>query len=390
MTHATEEDLVLYFYGEAAAPSDVGRHLQTCAACAREYEALARSLQQVVATEAPDPGEDFWRQLREGVPKEWPPARWLLAACVWAVALLYPFAPGALFESARMGERLGLAGAPVVALALAWAFAGPCVALLVLGRMRGTPTDHMWSRLIVYGAVAATISPALFNLTSRTGRGLGVWYASLALIAAASLLPVSAAAHPTARVRRLHRASALLILIFALIHVANHVIAIVNVPTHSALLAVLRAAYRQPAVEVVLLAAIAFQIASGGALVWWAHLRRPTVSTGVQMLSGVYLAVFFMAHVTAALMARPDTDTNFVWAAGQRGLLASPRLTYLLPYYLLGVAALFAHVGQYARVRLLRVMPVVSVQRLSYAGMAVGATVVLTIGLALCGVHVLP
>ena len=115
----------------------------------------------------------------------------------------------------------------------------------------------------------------------------------------------------------------------------------------------------------------------------------PSVSTNVQMLSGVYLAVFFLAHVSAVLMARPETDTNFVWAAGQQGLLANPSLTMLLPYYLLGIAALFAHVGQYLRLRLLRFMPAVSVQRLSYAGMAFGGAVVFAIGLALCGVRIL-
>jgi hypothetical protein len=89
-------------------------------------------------------------------------------------------------------------------------------------------------------------------------------------------------------------------------------------------------------------------------------------------------------------MARPQTDTNFVWAAGQGGVLASPGLTFLLPYYLLGVVALFAHVGQYLRSRVLRFMPEVSVRRLSYAAMAFGGMVVVTIGLALCGIHLVP
>jgi hypothetical protein len=184
--------------------------------------------------------------------------------------------------------------------------------------------------------------------------------------------------------------SAALILVFAAAHLVNHTFAIVSVPTHSAVLDVLRIVYRQPVIETLLIAAIVLQIGSGGALVWQAHLRRPSAANHVQALSGLYLAVFFLAHVSAALLARPETDTNFVWAAGQGGLLASRGLTFLLPYYLLGVAALFAHVGQYLRRRVLVSLPEISVQRLSYAGMAFSGIVMLTIGLALCGIGLVP
>jgi succinate dehydrogenase/fumarate reductase cytochrome b subunit len=114
------------------------------------------------------------------------------------------------------------------------------------------------------------------------------------------------------------------------------------------------------------------------------------VTLNIQALSGTYLAVFFFVHVSAALMARPITDTNFVWAAGRNGLLAGSGSALLLPYYLLGVLALFVHVGHYVRVRITGLLPEIVVQRLSYAGMALGGMVTVTIGLALCGFTIIP
>jgi succinate dehydrogenase/fumarate reductase cytochrome b subunit len=217
-----------------------------------------------------------------------------------------------------------------------------------------------------------------------------LWYAVTSLIGLASLLPIPESPISTRRLRGFHRLSALLIVLFAMAHLSNHTFAIVSVATHTTVLDLLRVVYRQPVIETLLLAAILQQIATGGALVWQAHLRRPSMRTNLQAVSGLYMAVFFLAHVSAALMARGSTDTNFVWAAGQRGLLASRGLTFLLPYYLLGVMAIFVHVGQGLRMSVLRFMPELSVQRLSYAGVAFGGAVVVTLGLALCGVHVLP
>jgi hypothetical protein len=278
----------------------------------------------------------------------------------------------------------------VLLLALAWALAGPFVALMVLKNLHGLRLRPAQRRLIVYGAFVAAVSPALFNLTSRTGVGLIAWYIAVAVAALLALVPVSESRGSTERLRRIHRRSAVMILVFASAHVSNHLFAIVNVSAHSYVMDVLRVVYRQPLVEGLLLTAIAVQLGTGAALIWRAHLRHPSITVNVQALSGMYLAVFFVAHVSAALMARGQTDTNFVWAAGRRGLLASSGLTFLLPYYLLAVVALFAHVGAYLRPRIRQFMPDVSPQQFSYATAACCAIVVLTLGLALCGVHMVP
>jgi hypothetical protein len=401
MTHITDEELVLHYYGEGGDTVSLTRHLESCAQCAGAYEALSRTLTSVTSPVPPEPGAalstDIWRHVSERVARGEREPRWTHAAregslamlLVWLVPLVYPFAPRALFESARLARTGAPWGTPLMMLSLAWAFAGPFVALFVINRIRGERIDTWRHRLVVFGAVAATVSPALYNLTQRSGM-LPVWYLAIGAIALASLIPLTESTASTMRLRRFHRTSATLIVFFAAFHLINHAFAIVSVPTHSAVLAVLRLFYRQPVLETLLFAAIVFQIGSGAVLVWQTHLRRPTASNAVQALSGLYLAVFFMAHVSAALMARGQTDTNFVWAAGRNGLLASRGLTLLLPYYLLGVVALFAHVGMFARRRVSARLPEVSLRRLSYAGMAFSGAVVLTIGLALCGIGLVP
>lgn len=401
MKHLNDEELVLHYYSEGGENADLERHLKSCERCAGAYAAVTQTLSRITAPVPPEPGDalpaEIWQHVRDRVARDerdprWMPVRWEgnLALLVWLVPLIYPFSIRALFGSAQLARSSSPEGIPLMLLTLTWAFAGPFVALFVLNRIQGERIDRVRHRLIVYGAVAATVSPALFNLTQRSGLGLLLWYAVTALVALAALLPLSESTGSTTRLRRFHRTSAALILLFAAAHLLNHTFAIVSVPTHSAVLEVLRVVYRQPVIETFLIGAIVFQIGSGGALVWQAHLRRPSASNNVQALSGLYLAVFFLAHLSAALMARPQTDTNFVWAAGRGGLLASRGLTLLLPYYLLGVAALFAHVGQYLRRRVLVSLPAISVQRLSYAGMAFSGVVMLTLGLALCGIGLVP
>jgi len=271
-----------------------------------------------------------------------------------------------------------------------WAFAGPFVALFAVSRLRSVRISRAQRRFVLYGAFASTVSPALFNLTSRTGLGLLAWYPAVVGIAMLSLVAIRESAASTQRLRAIHRRSALLIVLFAVAHLSNHLLAIVNISSHAAVLDLLRLAYRQPVIEALLMAAIALQLGTGGALIVQSHLRRRSLTLNVQALSGMYLAVFFVAHVSAALMARGQTNTNFIWAAGRQGLLASPGLTLLLPYYLLAVVALFAHVGAYVRPRVRQFIPELSPTRFGYATAACCAIVVFTLGLALCGVHLVP
>ena len=66
--HISEEQLVLYRYGEAKDAAAIGEHLAACAACRAAYQSLERLLAAVDQMPAPDPGENYaaavWERLQ--------------------------------------------------------------------------------------------------------------------------------------------------------------------------------------------------------------------------------------------------------------------------------------------------------------------------------------
>jgi succinate dehydrogenase/fumarate reductase cytochrome b subunit len=149
---------------------------------------------------------------------------------------------------------------------------------------------------------------------------------------------------PSRRLAMTHGLSATLITLFALVHLTNHLAGLNGGETHVAIMHALRKVYRHPLIEPVLLAAVAFQVASGTVLLW----RKIARSTGwvdtLQTASGAYLMMFFLSHVSAALRARylRGIDTNWAWASG-RELLTDPWSARLAPYYFLAVIAFGVH-----------------------------------------------
>ena len=405
MKHPSGEELSLHYYGEARQGAAIEEHLRACTRCAGAYADLARALDSITAPSAPEASAEFpleiWQYVRARLAEDNPRQRssaidqgvlggGRLAALAWLVPILYPFSFAAIFRGAQIARTHTAIGIPVVLLALMWALAGPFVALFVLKNNRADAISGVPYRLALYGALVATISPALYNLTARIATGLPMWYLVTALAAVASVLPLSESRMRTEQVRRLHRFSALLIGIFVAAHLSNHVVAIVSVSAHTAVMETLRIVYRQRLIEIALIGSLVLQLGTGATLVWHAHLRRPSKGIGLQALSGLYLAVFILAHVSAVLLARPGENTNFVWAAGQAGLLANPRAAASLPYYLLGVAAVFVHIAYPLHLRALAYLSDLSVRRLSYAAMGCGGLVVLALALALCGIHLIP
>ena len=144
----------------------------------------------------------------------------------------------------------------------------------------------------------------------------------------------------------IHRALAVLLGVFILTHLAVHVSALWGVKAHVAALGAIQDVYRNPIVEPILIISVVSQIYVGARL-----LARRWKETGkglwswIQLVSGIYLAVFLTAHFSAALAARhlAGVDTNFYWPAGT--LVLSPLKYGFAPYYTLGVTAVFAHLG---------------------------------------------
>ena len=402
MSHLTDDDLVLHYYGEDGSRLVAAeRHLQECAQCAGAYEALSRTLRSVTPPAFVDvPGElPALRQvIRDRVRERsihrrgsdsTPPGEFGAIAIVWLAVLVYPFSFQALFNSARLAQE-HTAGLLLVVPSLLWAVAGPLVAVLVLNRVAVNRGDRAVTRLLVAGALMATISPALYAFLSRVIgpmliAGMPLWYGAIALGALLAFVPWPNKPERSVRFLYVHRLSAVIVIAYVLAHIVNQAVAFVSVPAYTAMRSVMRVASEQPATYTLIVGAVAIQVVTGAAM-GLAKVQRGAFARNLTAVSGWYLAAFLLVHVLGSFVPSAPA-TAATGAVNQLNLLASARGTAQLPYLLLGVAAFLFHVGVYARLAALAYFAEASVRRLSYAGMLAGTTVVVTVGLALCGIH---
>ena len=107
--HWTEDDLILYFYGEGKRRAEVERHLQDCAACAASYRAIAGTLAMVRTPETPERGDQYglevWQRIRpELVERQapwwvvWMQPQRLGVLAAAAVLLIAAFVAGRVWE----------------------------------------------------------------------------------------------------------------------------------------------------------------------------------------------------------------------------------------------------------------------------------------------------
>jgi succinate dehydrogenase/fumarate reductase cytochrome b subunit len=177
---------------------------------------------------------------------------------------------------------------------------------------------------------------------------LGVWLAlwsTLVVVAARSRAhPAAATAPAPHHLAIAHGISAAVIMLFALPHLLNHLAGVLGGDAHIAMMTALRRVYRHRLVEPVLLAAVVFQVGSGVWLLWRKLARARDWLDTLQTLSGAYLLMFLLSHVSAALRARllRGVDPNWAWLSGGE-LLTDPWSVRLAPYYFLGVIALGLH-----------------------------------------------
>jgi hypothetical protein len=77
MTHYSDDELALYFYGEASRPEKIRDHLDRCEGCAAHYAELAAILKLVTAPPIPERDERYglevWQRIRPQLPVA-PPA----------------------------------------------------------------------------------------------------------------------------------------------------------------------------------------------------------------------------------------------------------------------------------------------------------------------------
>ena len=120
--------------------------------------------------------------------------------------------------------------------------------------------------------------------------------------------------------RRFHGLSALLLVAYAVVHIANHLAGLAGAEAHIAFMHAFRSVYRTPVIEVMLLAAVTFQICSGLTLVVRGWKQRQGFIPWLQAGSGAYVAFFLLIHVGAVLFGRTvlNLDTNFYGSSWKR------------------------------------------------------------------------
>lgn len=146
--------------------------------------------------------------------------------------------------------------------------------------------------------------------------------------------------------KKLHYFSGVTLCLFIFAHLGNHLSVFFGADFHIEIMDSLRAIYRNPIVESLLLLAVAVQLFSG--LKLWRKLRleeKKSFAEKYQILSGLYLAFFLLIHVSAVLSGRFvfGLDTNLYFGAA--GLNIFPLYLFFVPYYLLSIISIFTHIA---------------------------------------------
>jgi hypothetical protein len=145
--------------------------------------------------------------------------------------------------------------------------------------------------------------------------------------------------------RTYHFASAIVLGLFVVLHVANHFVGLAGQGRHVAFMHAVRPLYRNAIAEPLVIFLFASQIVTGIKMAVRGWRTRRGIVAWLQACSGLYLAAFVMLHVLAVLLGRAflGLDTDFRFAAAGFHVPGWP--WYFWPYYTLAMFALFTHVG---------------------------------------------
>jgi cytochrome bd-type quinol oxidase subunit 2 len=118
-----------------------------------------------------------------------------------------------------------------------------------------------------------------------------------------------------------------------------------GIEKHIEVMTQMRKIYRNFFAEILLLSAVSVQVLSGIKL----YRSRNQLAKGfyekLQLWSGLYLAIFFVIHLSAVMVGRfiLQLDTNFYFGAA--GLNQFPFNVFFIPYYSLAIFSFFAHIA---------------------------------------------
>ena len=319
-----------------------------------------------------------------------------LAAIAYPLLLLAISAPLHVFQIAAPPSPAAIIVIVLAILISAWVVMGVAFARALslasgLGAISGRMLAHLAfaapSLLVGFGNVA--------GLLHARAAVMVAWPLFWLALMAVTWLAQDAQPMPLPANRKLavaHGISALAILIlFVLPHLVNHLAGIVSGAAHVKVMRWARLDYRNVIVEPLLLTLIAFQIMSGFVLVRRKLSRASDAFGTLQTMTGVYVGIYLLAHMTAAFSARgAGTDTNWNWLTyDDRGLLSHLDSFTLVAHYWVGPIAIIAHLACGLRVVMLEHgVSEHAVGRLAWGliGLGVAASSVILAGLL--GVHI--
>ncbi len=186
--------------------------------------------------------------------------------------------------------------------------------------------------------------------------------------------------------KTLHRTTAALVLAFIAVHMITHVSGLWGITAYNSVQNTFRLVYQNPILEPILLASVAFQLASGLILLirkTRRGLRGPW--DRIQVVSGGIILFFTTQHMVSFVISRwiDGLDTNFYWPASV--MSSAPFIWYFVPYYFAGVAAMFIHIASASRLYFLRSQNKTAATRSFWALTSLGITLAVSIELMLAG-----
>lgn len=142
-----------------------------------------------------------------------------------------------------------------------------------------------------------------------------------------------------------HYFSGLVIAIFVGVHILNHLTILHSESMHISFMQAARKIYRNPIIESLLLLAVLVQIGTGLALAFQKWGKITTTYDWIHVLSGLYMALFLIIHVSAVMIGRYrlQVDTNLWYGAGVMNMW--PHKLFFIPYYTLALISFFFHVA---------------------------------------------
>ena len=176
-------------------------------------------------------------------------------------------------------------------------------------------------------------------------------------------------------IKRLHFISGIIISVFTGCHLFNHTYSIFGVDKHIELMNTLRLVYRNIFIEFILIAAVVVQIISGLQLLKGIGKAPTSVFARLQVWTGLYLAFFFVFHLTAVFGGRflLHLDTNFYFGAA--GLNVFPFNLFFIPYYGLAIISVFGHLASVHSKKMKQTFFGLTPSRQAYAILLIGCCV---------------